>query len=154
MQKMQLQFSSTSLRSSFRQFPHKPKPYKVTLCLTPPLLSWLQKIGICKDHEYVSVIYLLEHILPLVFFRYNIYRGGDILEYKHRMAKMPVLFICLERRHHNKSTLSFLSDVVYQKVFLPIYWTKKQQLPLITEKKIEIFHTLLQENTPEHNDAI
>ena len=71
------------------------------------------------------------------------------------MAQMPVLFICWEGRQHNKSTLSFLSDVVYQKVFLPGYLTKKklQFPPLITEKKVEIFHSLLQENTTEHNDA-
>ena len=130
MQKMQLPFSSTSLRSSFKtvfgtDLPHKPKPYKVTLCLKPALLGWLQirekvlqKFGICKDQENVSGIYLLEHILPLVFFQYNIYRGGDILEYKNLMAQMLVLFICWERRHHNKSTLSFQTDMVYQKVFL------------------------------------
>ena len=42
----------------------------------------------------------------------------------------------------------------YQKVFLPSYWTKKLQfLSLITEKKVEIFHSLLRENTREHNDA-
>ena len=42
----------------------------------------------------------------------------------------------------------------YQKVFLPSYWTKKLLfLSLITEKKVEIFHSLLRENTREHNDA-
>ena len=42
----------------------------------------------------------------------------------------------------------------YQNVFLPSYWTKKLQfLSLITEKKVEIFHSLLRENTREHNDA-
>ena len=141
--------------------PHKPKTYKVTLCLTAALLGWLQiqdkvlqKFGICKDHEYVSVIYLLEHVLPLVFFQYNIFRGGDILQYENLMAQMAVIFICWERRHYNKSTLSFLSDMDYQKVFLPSYWTKKLQfLSLITEKKVEIFHSLLRENTREHSDA-
>ena len=66
--------------------PHKPKTYKVTLCLTTALLGWLQiqdkvlqKFGICKDHEYVSVIYLLEHVLPLVFFQYNIL--GVVISY-------------------------------------------------------------------------
>ena len=77
------------------------KTYKVTLCLTAALLGWLQipdkvlqKFGICKDHEYVSVIYLLEHVLPLVFFQYNIFRGGDILQYENLMAQMAVIFIC------------------------------------------------------------
>ena len=70
------------------------------------------------------------------------------------MAQVAVIFICWERRHYNKSTLSFQSDVDYQNVFLPSYWTKKLQfLSLITEKKVETFHSLLQENTREHNDA-
>ena len=42
----------------------------------------------------------------------------------------------------------------YQRVFLPHYWSKKLQfLSLITEKKVEIFHSLLREHTREHNDA-
>lgn len=144
-----------------RDLPHKPKTYKITLCLTAALLGWLQirekvlqKFGICKDHEYVSVIYLLEHVLPLVFFQYNIFRGGDVLEYENLMTQMAVLFICWERRHYNKSTLSFLSDLEYQKAFLPSYWSKKLKfLSLFTEKKVEIFHSLLRENSREHNDA-
>ena len=93
--------------------PHKLKPYKVTLCLTVALLGWLQtqekalqKLGICKDHEYVSVIYLLEHVLPLVFFQYNIFRGGDILEYGTLLHQ----WLCFKSagREDNKSTLSFL----------------------------------------------
>lgn len=144
-----------------RDLPNKPKTYKVTLCLTAALLGWLQirekvleKFGIYKDHEYVSIIYLLEHVLPLVFFQYNIFRAGDVLEYENLMTQMAVLFICWERRHYNKSTLSFLSDIEYQKAFMPSYWSKKLQfLSLITEKKVEIFHSLLRENSQEHNDA-
>lgn len=144
-----------------RDLPNKPKTYKVTLCLTAALLGWLQirekvleKFGICKDHEYVSIIYLLEHVLPLVFFQYNIFRAGDVLEYENSMTQMAVLFICWERRHYNKSTLSFLSDIEYQKAFMPSYWSKKLRfLSLITEKKVEIFHSLLRENSQEHNDA-
>ena len=77
---------------------HKPKPYKVTLYLTVALLGWLQiqekvlqKFGICKDHEHISVIHLFEQVLPLVFLQYNIFRGGDILEYENLIAQMAVL---------------------------------------------------------------
>ncbi|KAK2548188.1 hypothetical protein P5673_031651, partial [Acropora cervicornis] len=62
--------------------PHKPKPYKVTLCLTAALLG-------------IYFIYLLEQLLD----------------------------------------------------------KKLQFLSLITEKKVEIFHSLLRENTREHDDA-
>ena len=144
-----------------QDLPNKPRTYKVTLCLTAAMLGWLQirekvlqKFGICKDHEFVSVIYLLEHVLPLVYFQYNIFRGGDALEYENLTTQMAVLFICWGRKHYNKSTLSFLSDMEYQKVFFPSYWSKKLQfLGLFTEKKVEIFHSLLRENSSEHDDG-
>ena len=118
--------------------PHKPKPYKVTLCLTAALLGWLkkkkvlQKFRICKDHEYVSIILFIwtstsPSILPIYS---NIFRSGDILQYENLMAQVAVIFICWERRHFNKSTLSFQSDMDYQNVFLPSYWTKKTAVPL------------------------
>ena len=102
----------------------------------------------------MSVVYLLEHVLPLVFFQYNTFRSGDPLVYENLMTQMAVLFICWSRKHYNKSTLSFLSDMEYQKVFLPSYWSKKlEYLSLITEKKVEIFHSILRENTSEHDVA-
>ena len=127
-------------KSVFRQdLPNKPRTYKVTICLTTALLGWIQirkkvrqKFGICKDHEFVSVIYLLEHVLPLVFFQYNIFCSGDPLEYENLMTQMAVLFICWWRRHYNKPTLSFLSDMVS----LPGYWSKKlEYFSLITKEK-------------------
>lgn len=144
-----------------QDLPNKPKTYKITLCLTAAILGWikirekvLQKFGICKDHEYVSTIYLLEHVLPLVFFQYNIFRGGDAFEYENLMTQMAVLFICWGRKHYNKSTLSFLSDMEYHKSFLPSYWSRKLEfLSLFTEKKVEIFHSLLRENSNEHDDG-
>ena len=39
-------------------------------------------------------------------------------------------------------------------MFLPSYWSKKlENLSLITEKKVEIFHSILRENTSEHDVA-
>jgi len=76
-----------------------------------------------------------------------------VLEYENFMTQMAVLFICWERRH-NKSNSSFLSDLEYQKAFLPSCWPKKLNfLSLFTEKKGEMFHSLLQENSRKHNDA-
>ena len=66
--------------------PHKPKTYKVTLCLTAALLGWLQirdkvlqKFGICKDHEYVSVIYYLNMYFP--WYSSNITSLGMVISY-------------------------------------------------------------------------
>ena len=139
----------------------KPRPYKVTLCLTAALLVWLQvrqkvteKFGLCKDYEYVSVVYLLEHVIPLVFFQYNTFRGGDMAEYEGLMIQMAILFICWNRKKYNKSTLSYLSDNEYQKVFLPTYWQQKlKYFYLISEKKVDVFHSLLRENSTEYDDG-
>lgn len=50
--------------------------------------------------------------------------------------------------------LSFLSDMEYHKSFLPSYWSRKLEfLSLFTEKKVEIFHSLLRENSNQHDDG-
>ena len=69
-------------------------------------------------------------------------------EYECLMAQLAILFISWQRRHYNKSTLSFLSDLAYQKTFLPEYFrVKLQWLSIITEKKVEVFHSLLRKDT-------
>ena len=60
-------------------------------------------------------------------------------EYECLMAQLAILFISWQRRHYNKSTLSFLSDVAYQKTFLPGYFrVKLQWLSVITEKTLKV----------------
>lgn len=46
-----------------------------SLCLTAALLGWimvrdrvLQKFKLCKSHEFVSTLYLLDDVVPLVYF--------------------------------------------------------------------------------------
>lgn len=55
--------------------PKKPRPYQSSLCLTAALLGWimvrdrvLQKFKLCKSHEFVSTLYLLDDVVPLVYF--------------------------------------------------------------------------------------
>ena len=68
------------------------------------------------------------------------------------MAELAILFISWHRRHYNKSTLSFLSDLAYHKTFLPEYFQLKLQwLSIITEKKVEVFHSLLRKDTNSFN---
>ena len=58
------------------------------------------------------------------------------------------IFISWQRRHYNKSTLSLLSDMAYQKTFHPAYYqVKLKWLSIFTEKKVEIFHSLLRKDT-------
>ncbi|CAH3113680.1 unnamed protein product [Porites lobata] len=139
----------------------KPKPYQTSLCVTAALLGWqlirqkvLEKFGKCKQHEFVTILHLLEHVLPLVFYQYNIFRSGDLKLYEKVMAQIAIIFICWKRRHYDKSTLSFLSDCAYQCKHLPEYWSKKASvLKLITEKNVEVWHSVLRRNTEKFDDA-
>lgn len=61
----------------------KPKPWRTSLCVTAALLSWqlirskvLEKFAMCKQHEFVTILHLLEHVVPLIFYQYNIFRSA------------------------------------------------------------------------------
>lgn len=141
--------------------PKKPRHYQSSLCVTAALLGWLmvrdrvlKKFALCKSHEFVSTLYLLDDVIPLVYFQYQIFRTGNLEFYMSVMAQMAILFNIWRRRHYDKSTLSFLSDSDYQMNFLPDYWQRKQHwLYLFVEKKIEIWHSLLRAHTQSHDDA-
>ena len=135
--------------------PQKPREFRISLCIIATLLGWMmvrkqiiRRFGNCKDHEYICILYLLEDVVPLVFYQYSIFRCGNMDMYYDVMMRMAILFICWQRRHYNKSTLSWLSDADYQRSNLPEYWsTKVKWLALITEKKFEIWHSLLRAKT-------
>lgn len=81
--------------------PQKPKPFRSSLCVTAALLGWilvrekvLPRFGLCKSHEFTSVIYLLDHVVPLVFFHYQTFRSCNMTEYQILMAQLAILFIC------------------------------------------------------------
>lgn len=86
----------------------------------------LQKFKLCKSHEFVSTLYLLDDVVPLVYFQYQIFRTGDYELYMSVMAQIAILFNIWRRKHYDKSSLSFLSDSEYQRTFLPDYWKHKQ----------------------------
>ena len=55
--------------------PEKPKPFRCSLCITAAVLGWilvrdkvLPKFGLCKSHEFACILYLLDHVVPLVIF--------------------------------------------------------------------------------------
>lgn len=70
------------------------------------------------------------------------------------MLRMAVLFICWCCQHYNKCTLSWLSGADYQRSSLPHFWsTKLKWLALITEKKVDIWHSLLRAKTESYMAA-
>ena len=139
----------------------KPQPFRKSLCVTAALLGWqliqskvLEKFSTCKQHEFVTVLQLLEHVVPLVFYQYNIFSTGDLKLYEKVMAEMAIIFISWRRCHYNKSTLSFLSDCVCQCNHLPEYWSKIASiLKVIAEKKVEVWHSVSRRNTKKYETA-
>ena len=142
--------------------PEKPKPDRVAVLVAAAFLGWimlrskvLNLFKLCKDIEYTCLLYLFEEVLPLLFFHYPVIsRSSELGNYLSIMRRFAVLFICWKRRHYDKSTLSLLSDTVHQKLNNDKYFTMKQQmLAAITEKKVEIWHSLLRDSIERHYTA-
>ena len=94
--------------------PQKPKPFRCSLCVTAASLGWilvrdkvLPKFGLYKSHEFASILYLLDHVVPLVFFHYQTFRSGNMEEYECLMAQLAILFISWQRRHYNQVNIIF-----------------------------------------------
>ena len=140
-------------------FPLKPKPFRTSLIITGTLCGWLlirhkvlAKFKFCKDIEFLYLVNLLEEILPLVFFQYDsIFCSGNLELYINVMIRLAIIFIIWERHHYDRSTLSMLSDLYHQKINFPAYYNFKEQwLSIITEKKVEIWHSLLRNHISTH----
>ena len=98
--------------------PERPKPDCIAVLVAATFLSWLMLLSkvltlfkLCKDLEYVSLLYLMEEVISLLLFHYLvIFRSSNLDNYLQTM-RFPVSFICWRRHHYNKSTSSFLSDI-------------------------------------------
>ena len=142
--------------------PERPKPDRIAVLVTAAFLGWLilrsrvlNLFKLCKDLEFVCLLHLFEEVLPLLFFHYPVvFRSSNLENYLNIMRRFAVLFTCWRRRHYDKSTLSLLSDTAHQKVNNKNYYEMKQQtLAAITEKKIEIWHSLLRDSIARHYNA-
>ena len=144
------------------ELPKKPKPFRVQLLLMSVLFGWLmirdkviRKFDLCKDIEYACILHILDEVVPLAFFHYaSVFEGRNLQMYSETMFRFLVLFIVWDRKHYDKSTLSFLSDLIHQKLnFKKYYEMKERFLTLITEVKVEIWHSLLRSRVQPHHKA-
>ena len=138
-----------------KDLPVNPKPFQTSIVTTAAFLGWLliremvlKKFKLCKDVEFVMILHLLDEILSPLFYHYNVvFRGGDFYNYITIMHRFLILFICWQRRHYDKSTLSMLCDTQHQREFFSEYFSTKQNwLTVFTEKKVEIWHSKLRSN--------
>lgn len=133
--------------------PSRPKPYRISTLITAAFGGWLtvktavlSAFGQCKDPEYVMLVFLLDELVPLVFYFYTvIFRGGDQTKWLQAMMRLALMFLIQRRRHYDKATLCQLSDIVHQKsLAIPnLLEILEHSLNELTEKKVEVFHSLL-----------
>ena len=138
----------------FKQvLPKKPKPHRINTLTTAAFGGWtiirdavLQQFGqTCKDTEYMLLLHLFDEVLPLVFYFYcTIFRGGDFDKWLAATFRMALVFITFKRRNYDKATLCQLSDILYHAAEnQPLVDNIKLYLNAFTEKKVEVFHSVL-----------
>ncbi|KAJ7323114.1 hypothetical protein OS493_032400 [Desmophyllum pertusum] len=137
--------------------PKRPKSHKIVTIITAAFGGWtiirhevLRLFGtVCKDPEYMLLHNLFEEILPLIFYLYHtVFRGGDLQQWLDVLFRMSLLFITFRRRNYDKATLCQLSDMVYHmRENRALTAIMEQHLCILTEKKVEIFHSVLRSHT-------
>ena len=124
--KMLFQTSAVFLRSYIsscsvndKVLQNKPKPYRISTLITAAFGGCLMvktavmtAFGQCKDPEYVMLIFLLNELVPLVFYFYTvIFRGGDQAKWLHSILQL--MFII----QSHKATLCQLSALSIRRVW-------------------------------------
>ena len=100
-----------------------------------------QKFALSRSLAITSILFFCFALY--FFFSIALFAGGSSGVWEFR-TPMAVLFIRWRERHRrNKSTLSFLRDMEYQKFFCQedFFSNKLEYLNLTTEKTVEIFHS-------------
>ena len=106
----------------------------------------LQVFGpLCKDPQYMLLLHLFDELLALLFFLYNtVFRGGDFNQWLVVLLRISLMLITFRRRNYDKATLCQLSDIVhYLKENREVASKLQEFLEILTEKKVEIFHSVL-----------
>jgi len=105
----------------------------------------LEKFENCKYTQYVYLLNLLDELEPLAYYFYPvIVRSGNFDLYMEFLQHFALLFICQRRRHNDKATLSQISDTLFHQKDVPsLHALTKDYLNILSEKKVEIMHSLL-----------
>ena len=131
----------------------KPKPFRISTLITSCFGGWLIVRDTILSHfgpkykstEYVAMVHILDEVVPLVFHFYPvIFRSGDYAMYKSSLIRLAMLFLVHHRRHYDKATLAQISDMLHHEHAVPaLFDTERTALNGLTEKKVEVFHSLL-----------
>jgi len=128
------------------QLPQKPKPFRVSTLIAAAFGGWLQVRDIVipflqaikKDPETQALLLLMEELIPLTVFYYNVYfRGGHYEQWKEATTRLGIMYIGQKRKNYDKATMSRLSDLLFEEAnnrsFNNIF---RDWLNVITEKKV------------------
>ena len=78
------------------------------------------------------------------FYTTPFFRGGDFDHWLEAPLRVSLMFITFRRRNYDKATLCQLSDVIHHlKENAEVSSTIREFLQTLTEKKVEIFHSVL-----------
>jgi len=133
--------------------PQRPKSEKIAILIASAFGGWSIIRDIvknhfgpyCKDPQYAMLLHLLDDIVPLTFYFYVVdFRGGDFDHWFDIMFKVAVQFIIYRRRNYDKATICSLSDIIYHLRSKPGFVNLvTNYLNILTEKKVEVFHSKL-----------
>ena len=142
--------------------PKKPRYERMTTLIAAVIGGWmmireniLALFEIGKDREFLLLRHLLDELVPLVFFFYStIHRGSLYHLWQNSMIRLSIVFIIQQHHHYNKAMLSTISDWLHYETVLP-EWTPtfSRYLNVLSEKKVEIFHSLLRMQCPSWASA-
>ena len=69
-----------------KDLPVNPKPFQTSIVTTAAFLGWiliremvLKKFKLCKDVEFVMILHVLDEILPLLFYHYNVVQYFEVV---------------------------------------------------------------------------
>ena len=133
--------------------PNRPKPHKIMTLTTVAFGGWsivrdqaLQLFGpLCKDPEYILLLHMFDELLPLFFFLSNtVFWGGDFDHWLEALLWVSLMFITIRRQNYDKAMPCQLSDVIHHlKENAEVSSIIQEFLKTLTEKKVEIFHSVL-----------
>ena len=135
-----------------RNFLKKPRAEKISTVTSAAFGGWLiirnmvlQLFGQCKDLQYLLLLHLLDEVSAFNFFNYTVlFRGGDFNTWLQALVQASMTFILFRRQNYDKATLCQISDILFHLSENPeLGQILQENRPLLTEKKVEIFHSML-----------
>ena len=115
----------------------------------------LKNFRLCKDADFALLKHLLEDLVPLVVFFYStIIRGSNYDLWRKSMVRLSFMFVVQKRHHYDRSMVSIISDMLHYETVIPEWKALfSNHLNIFTEKKVEIFHSMLRMHSSSWSTA-